>query len=57
LEINASVKMLLSYVHGGTLWPYPPVSIDTQPIAWITGFLKVGEDPTTLFTDKAVEKA
>jgi hypothetical protein len=51
-------KMLLSCIHGGTLWLDPPVSIDTQlVVAWITGFPKAGEDPTTLFTNKVGEKA
>jgi hypothetical protein len=49
LEINARVKLLLSCVHGGTLWLVPLVSIDTELIAWIIGLAKVGEDPTTFF--------
>jgi hypothetical protein len=32
LEINACVKLLLSCIHGGTLWLDPPVSIDTALI-------------------------
>jgi hypothetical protein len=48
--------MLLNCIHRGTLWIDPPVSIDTQLIAWITGFPKEREDPTTLFTNKAGEK-
>jgi hypothetical protein len=56
LEINACVKLLLSCIHGGTLWLDPPVSIDTALIAWITGLPKAGEDPTTLF-NKAGERA
>jgi hypothetical protein len=39
------------------LWLDPPVLIDTQLIVWITGFPKVGEDLTTLFTNKAREKS
>jgi hypothetical protein len=48
-EINACVKVLLSCVHGGTLWLDPPVSIDTTLIVRITGLRKAGEDPTLLF--------
>jgi hypothetical protein len=36
MEINACVKVLLSCVHGGTLWLDPPVSIDTSLITCIT---------------------
>ena len=57
LEINACVKIILSYIDGGMLWLDPPVSIYTQLIVWITGFPKAGEDLTTLFTNKAREKA
>jgi hypothetical protein len=56
LEINSCVKILLSCVNGGTLWLDPLVSTDTQLIVWIIGFPKVGEDSTTLFTNKAGEK-
>jgi hypothetical protein len=38
------------------LWLDPPVSIDTQLIAWITSFPKEREDLTTLFTNKVGEK-
>jgi hypothetical protein len=33
LEINAYVKLLFNYVHGGTLWLDPLVLIDTTLIA------------------------
>jgi hypothetical protein len=49
LEINACIKVLLSYIHGGTLWLDPPVSIDIVLIAWITRLLKEGEDLSLLF--------
>jgi hypothetical protein len=52
LEINACIKLLLSCIHGGTLWLDPPVSIDTQLIAWIMGLPTIGEDPKTLFANK-----
>ena len=39
------------------MWLDPHVSIDTQLIVWNTGLPKVGVDPTTLFTNKAGEKA
>jgi hypothetical protein len=32
LEINARVKLLLSFIHGGTLWLAPLISIDTELI-------------------------
>jgi len=57
LEINARFKLLLSCLHGGALWLDPQVSIDTQLIAQITGLSIAGEDPTTLFVNKAKEKA
>jgi hypothetical protein len=56
LEVNACVKVLLSCVHGGTLWIDPLVSIDTTLIARIIGLPKVGEDLTLLF-NKAGERA
>jgi hypothetical protein len=56
LEINSCVKLLLSCIHGGTLWLDPPVSIDTALIAQITGLPKAGEDPTILF-NKVGERA
>jgi hypothetical protein len=49
LEINACVKVLLNYVHGGALWLDPLMSIDTALFSWITWLPKVGEDPTLLF--------
>jgi hypothetical protein len=55
LEINACVKLLLSCVHGGTLWLDPPVSIDTALIARITGLPKSGEDLTILFNKQGRE--
>jgi hypothetical protein len=39
------------------LWLYQLVSIHTQLIVWIIGLPKEGEDSTTLFTNKAGEKA
>jgi hypothetical protein len=49
LEIIACVKVFLKYVHGGTLWLDPPVSIDTALIAHIIGLPKFCEDLTILF--------
>jgi hypothetical protein len=43
MEINACVKVLLSCVHGGTLWLDPPVSIDTVDCI-LQDFQKYGED-------------
>jgi len=48
--------MILSFIHGGTLLLEPIVYIDTQLITWITVLPKEGEDPKTLFTNKAREK-
>jgi hypothetical protein len=47
----------LSYVHRGTLWIGPPISIDTQLISWITGLSIVGEDLKMIFTNNSWEKA
>jgi hypothetical protein len=49
LEINSYIKLLLRYIHGGTFFLDPPVSIDTALIAQIIGILKVGKDSTLLF--------
>jgi hypothetical protein len=57
LEINACVKILLSCIHGGTLWIDPQVSINTQLIAWITGLQIKGEDLKTIFANKSREKS
>jgi hypothetical protein len=56
LEINVCVKLLLKYIHGGTLLLDPWVSIDTKLILWITRLQKVGEDPNTLFNNKEGRK-
>jgi hypothetical protein len=40
LEINACVKLLLSSIHGGTLWLDPQVSTDTTLIVWIKWILE-----------------
>jgi hypothetical protein len=48
MEINACVKVLLSCVHGGTLWLDPPVSMILL-IACITGFPKARRGPGLLF--------
>jgi hypothetical protein len=52
LEINSYVKLLLSYIHGGTLWLDPPISIDIALIVWITWPSKSRENLTTLFKNK-----
>jgi hypothetical protein len=46
LEINACVNLLLSCIHGGTLWLEPPASIDIALILRITGLPKVGGNST-----------
>jgi hypothetical protein len=49
LEINACVKVVLSCIHGWTLWLDPPMSIDIELIVWITRLPKSREDLTILF--------
>jgi hypothetical protein len=49
--------MILIFIHMGMLWLDPLEFIDDQLISRITGFPTIGEDPTTLFTNKAREKA
>jgi hypothetical protein len=56
-KINACVKLLLSFLHGGFLLLGRLMSIDTQLIMQITGFLLVGKDPLLFFVDKTREKA
>jgi hypothetical protein len=56
-DINICVNLLLSCVHRGFLWLDRLVSIDTELIARIIGFLSKGKDPSPLFTDKTKEKA
>jgi hypothetical protein len=46
------VKVLLSCVHGGTLWLDPLVSIDTALIACIIGLPKSNKDLTTFFNKR-----
>jgi hypothetical protein len=48
--------MLLRYVNGGMLWIYPLVSIKIQLIARIMGLSIIGEESTTLFTNKVGER-
>jgi hypothetical protein len=48
-EINACVKVLLSCVHGGTLWLDPMISINTTLIVRITLLSKACEDSALLF--------
>jgi len=56
LEIKLCSKMLLSCFHRGNFWIEPLVSIDTQIIVRIITLLKLGEDPTKLFTNKVGDK-
>ena len=51
-EINAVVKVLLSYMHGGHLWLDHRVNITIDLIHQITGLSKIVADPTTHFVGK-----
>jgi hypothetical protein len=57
VEINACVKMLLSFILGRCLWMDKFVSIDTELSAWKTGFPMVWEDPSPFFSDNSNEKS
>jgi hypothetical protein len=52
LDINACVKMLLPFVHGGYIWLDRLVSIDIDLIVCITGLASQEEDPKSLSFDK-----
>jgi hypothetical protein len=55
-DVNACVKLLLTYVHGGYLWLDMPISIDTYLIARITCLPTQGKYPNSLFADKKTDK-
>jgi hypothetical protein len=55
-EINACIKMLLSYVDGGYMWLDKTISINIDLIMRIIGILPQGEDPSLLFFNKKNEK-
>ena len=46
-EVNAVVRVLLSYVHGGYLWLGNRVDLNVDLIHCITGLSKNGKDPQT----------
>ena len=51
-EINAIVKFLLSYVHGGHLWLDRRVDIMIDLIHQVTGLRKIRADPAANFCGK-----
>jgi hypothetical protein len=55
-EINACIKMILIFVHGGYMWLDREVSINKYLIVHITNISLQGEDPYLLFFDKKNEK-
>jgi hypothetical protein len=56
-DVNACVKQLLAWVHGGILWMDRPVSIDVDLIVEITGLPTDGEKPEQYLDDKTKEKS
>jgi hypothetical protein len=55
-KVNARVKFLLTCVHGGYLWLYRPISIDTNLSARITILPTQGQDPNSLFVEKKIDR-
>ena len=54
-ELNAVVKVLLSYVHNGYLWLDQPIDLNVDVIHRMTGLSKVGADPSTHFVGKNLD--
>jgi hypothetical protein len=52
LELNAVVKVLLSYVHNDYLWLDHKVDLNVDVIHHITGLSKVSTNPSTHFVGK-----
>jgi hypothetical protein len=55
-EINAVIKVLLSYLHGGHLWLDHRVDITIDLIHQIIVLSKTGTDPSTHFVGKDQDK-
>jgi hypothetical protein len=56
-DVNACVKQLLEWVHGGILWMDRHESIDVDLIVEITGLPTNGEKPDKYLDDKTKEKS
>jgi hypothetical protein len=56
-EVNACVKMLLSYYHGVYLWLNCRIIVDPTLINWITGITMQGTDPRDFYSRKAMDHA
>ena len=54
-EAHVCVKQLLVCFHGGTLWLNTSIPVTINLIASITGFPKVGEDPTQYIRGRDTE--
>ena len=55
-EVNACVKQILIFFHGGYLWLGTKILITLDLISHITGLHKVGVDPSQYFQGKDNDK-
>jgi hypothetical protein len=56
-EVNACVKLLLSYYHGGYLWLNCHITVDLMLINRITGLSMQGPDPQKFYPGKTTDRA
>jgi hypothetical protein len=56
-EVNACVKLLLSYYHGGYLWLNHCITMDPTLINRIIGMSMQGPDPQDFYLGKTMDRA
>jgi len=56
-EVNAYVKLLLSFYHGGYLWLNRHITVDTTLINQITGLSMQGPNPQDFYPRKTADRA
>jgi hypothetical protein len=56
-EVNACIKLLLSYYHGGYLWLNYCIAVDLNLINRITGLSMQGPDPEDFYPEKTIDRA
>jgi hypothetical protein len=54
--VNACVKLLLSYYHGGYLWLNRCITVDLTLINQITGLSMQGPDPQDFYPGKTTDQ-
>jgi hypothetical protein len=56
-EVNACIKLLLSYYHGRYLWVNHHIIVDPMLINQITGLSMQGPDPHDFYSGKVMDRS